>query len=337
MKNTMDNSGIVITLAYPETVVMISDEWYLNYLHYLGIGTKNYVRAGHAALVLIDKVTGHLEYHDFGRYVTSVPHGRVRSKETDCELELPMVAEIKDDTIINLREILVFLATNPELTHGKGTMYASVCNEIDYSLARNYISDMQEKQFVKYAVFKNNASNCSRFVTDVLIAAGTNNTVNKRLRRSKWFTPSTIGNVVISASNNKVYQLNETGEYLNNKVSVKAVNLKCFLDKLKQHTPNFEGTLHPKPFEHVIDSAQWLPGIGAGAWFELHVTQKSHEYVFRRVSASGKVDIETVFSVEDESFKYESSFEFLHHSNCKTLFIKQEDKIYIFNRLKEIL
>jgi hypothetical protein len=210
-------------------------------------------------------------------------------------------------------------------------MFASVCNEIDYTMARNYIMDMQEKQFVRYAVFKNNASNCSRFVTDVLIASSINNTVKKKLCRSKWFTPSTIGNVVISASNSKVYQLSEKGEFLNKRVSVNAINLKCFLDKLKQHEPNFEGTLQPKPFKHVQESAQWLPGIGAGAWFELHKTQKSQEFIFRRISAFGHVDIETVFSVEDVSFKYESNFEFLHHSNCKTLYIKQDEKIYVFN------
>ena len=36
------------------------------------------LRAGHAALVLIDKEKGDLEYHDFGRYITSEPNGRVR-------------------------------------------------------------------------------------------------------------------------------------------------------------------------------------------------------------------------------------------------------------------
>ena len=55
------NNGIILTLAYPETIVMVADEWYSHYLRFFGIGKKNYVRAGHAALVLINKKTGILE------------------------------------------------------------------------------------------------------------------------------------------------------------------------------------------------------------------------------------------------------------------------------------
>ena len=52
----MNSTGIILTLAYPETIVMVADEWYSPYMCYLGVGKKNYVRAGHAALVLIDKI-----------------------------------------------------------------------------------------------------------------------------------------------------------------------------------------------------------------------------------------------------------------------------------------
>ena len=57
----MTNTGIVLTLAYPETIVMVSKEWFSPLLRYAGIGKKNYLRAGHAALVLINKETGILE------------------------------------------------------------------------------------------------------------------------------------------------------------------------------------------------------------------------------------------------------------------------------------
>ena len=161
----MNDTGIIITLAYPETIVMVSDEWYSSFLKYLGVGKKNYVRAGHAALVLIDKKTGILEYHDFGRYITSEPNGRVRGKRTDHELELPIVAKIYDQRIENLNEILKFLATHPKLTHGDGKLIASVCREIDYDKARSHIDEMQNRHFIRYAAFIKNASNCARFVT----------------------------------------------------------------------------------------------------------------------------------------------------------------------------
>ena len=131
----LKNDAFILTLAYPETIVSHAEEWYSKFLRFLFVGSKKHVRAGHAALVLIDKKTGVLEYHDFGRYITSEPNGRVRGRETDFELNFPVKAKIENDTIQNLDEILKFLATHPKLTHGDGHLYASVCNAVDYNLA----------------------------------------------------------------------------------------------------------------------------------------------------------------------------------------------------------
>lgn len=329
----MTNTGIILTLAYPETIVSHADEWYSPYLRYLRIGSKTHVRAGHAALVLINKTTGILEYHDFGRYITPEPSGRVRGKDTDCELDFPLLASIKNDGILNLNDILVFLATHPKFTHGDGTLYASVCCEIDYKLAREHITYMQNKHFIRYAAFIEDASNCARFVTDTLIASVTNLNIKNKLIRSKWFTPSTVGNVVLADTKNMVYQLDELGNFINNTVSIRKINRTCFLDRLKEYEPNIVGTLHPKPVANTHDFAQWLSGIAAGAWFELHQTSKEHEYLFRRISPSGNIDIEAVFEVEDISFRHEKAFEFIHYSNCKFIHIKQDGIVYRFNRI----
>jgi len=56
----MSSNGIILTLAYPETIVMVSKEWFSPFLRFLGIGKKNYLKAGHAAFVLINKKTGDL-------------------------------------------------------------------------------------------------------------------------------------------------------------------------------------------------------------------------------------------------------------------------------------
>ncbi len=177
----MMNTGIILTLGYPETIVLHAEEWYSSYLKYLGVGSRTHVRAGHAALVLIHKETGELEYHDFGRYITPEPSGRVRGKEMDCELEFPIKAVIKNNTIVNLNEILYFLATNPKLTHGEGTLYASVCDEIDYQAAKDYITNMQDKYFIRYAAFLKEASNCARFINETIIASVTNSRIKKQL------------------------------------------------------------------------------------------------------------------------------------------------------------
>lgn len=328
----MNNTGIILTLAYPETIVSHAEEWYSPYLKYLGIGSKTHVRAGHAALVLIDKKTGILEYHDFGRYITPEPNGRVRGKDTDGELDFPIRAKLQGDKINNLNEILMFLATNPRLTHGDGTMFASVCMKINYEVARDHIIRMQNEHFIRYAAFIENACNCARFVTDSLIASVTDNKLRKQLLRSKWFTPSTVGNVQIADTENYVYEVSDRGNIKKFNSTVSKINIKLFLDRLKDHRPCNIGTLKPKPVSVISPSAQWLSGIAAGAWFELYKTDFPFEYQFKRISPYGNIDVDAVYLVDDDSFCYEMQYQFVHYSNCKFFHIQQEEKIFRFSK-----
>ncbi|HEY5688088.1 MAG TPA: DUF6695 family protein [Yeosuana sp.] len=328
----MSSSGIILTLAYPDTIVMVSEEWFSPFLKFLGVGKKNYVRAGHAALVLINKKTGVLEYHDFGRYITPEPFGRVRGGLTDNELHFTIKAKVENDLIANIVEILEFLATHPKLTHGDGKLIASVCNAVDYNKARAHITAMQQKHFIRYAAFLKEACNCARFVTDALIASVTDYNIKKKLINSKWFTPSTVGNVILADTEKQVYEVSETGIISEFKGSQMSENVRCFLDKLEGHEPNFIGTLKPKPIEKLHEKAQWLSGIAAGAWFELHHIGHQMEYQFRRISPHGNIDVQDIFRVEDESFDYSQTFEFVHYSNCNFLHIQQSGKIYRFNR-----
>ena len=328
----MNNTGIILTLAYPETIVLHADEWYSPYLKYLGVGSKTHVRAGHAALVLINKETGVLEYHDFGRYITPEPNGRVRGKDTDNELDFPIKAEIENDTIVNLKDILEFLSINPKLTHGDGTLYASVCNAVNYNAAREHITKMQNKHFIRYAAFIKDACNCARFVTDSLIASVTDPKIRKKLISSKWFTPSTVGNVLIADTENHVYEVDDKGNIGRFNSTVGALNREFFLDKLNNHIPNYVGNIEPKPIEIIASHAQWLSGIAAGAWFELHPTNFAEQYVFKRLSPYGNIDVDAVFLLEDYTFDYNMPYQFVHYSNCKFIHIEQSNKIYKFNR-----
>ncbi len=329
----MASTGFIITMAYPETIVMVADEWYSPFLRYLGVGKKNYLRAGHAALVLIDKSTGILEYHDFGRYITPEPNGRVRGKDTDNELDFPLVAHIENDKINNLDAILEFLGTHPKLTHGDGKLVASICNAVDYHKAREHITKMQNKRFIRYAAFIKDACNCARFVTDSLIAGVMDNRIKKALLKSKWFTPSTVGNVLLADTENYVYEVSEKGEISEFRGSQKSENVRYFLDKLKDHRVNLVGTLKPKHNDEKVEHAQWLSGIAAGAWFELYKTEKPLEYQFRRISPYGNIDCDALFLVEDSSFDYSLPYEFVHYSNCKFFHVKQEEKVFLFKRI----
>ncbi|WP_204343827.1 DUF6695 family protein [Psychroserpens algicola] len=324
------NDGIILTLAYPETIVSHAEEWYSPFLRFFFIGSKSHVRAGHAALVLIDKSTGVLEYHDFGRYITSSPNGRVRGRETDFELNFPVVAQIENGNIKNLETILKFLATHPKLTHGDGDLYASVCNAIDYKKARLHIDKMQNKGFIRYAAFIKKACNCARFVTDSLIASVTNGDIVRKLIKSKAFTPSTIGNVVIANTENQVYLVSEAGEISEFNSTVSKENRRLFLDVLKGYKPSLNGTIEPKHNNIKGSHAQWLSGIAAGAWFEIYDLNLDDKFRFRRISPYGNIDCDGVYKVCSEGFDIQSKYEFIHYSNCQFFHIEQNDMTFRF-------
>lgn len=330
----MNNTGIILTLAYPDTIVMVSEEWFSPFLRFIGFGKKDYLRAGHAALVLIEKETGVLEYHDFGRYITPEPTGRVRGSDTDNELHFSIKANIENDTIKNLDDILKFLATHPKLTHGDGRLVASVCNAVDYKKARTHITEMQNKHFIRYAAFIKDACNCARFVTDSLIASVADLNIKKDLESSKWFTPSTVGNVLLADTEDYVYEVSETAVISEFKGSQKSENIRCFLDKLKDHKVNLVGTQKPKSVNGLHENAQWLSGIAAGAWFELHKTEHEVEYYFKRISPYGNIDVNERFVVDDDLFDYNLEFEFIHYSNCKFFHVKQNESVFKFERVE---
>lgn len=329
------NDGIIIPLAYPETIVRVADEWYSSYLHYFGIGKKNYVKAGHAAFILVHKTTGMISYYDFGRYITPQSYGRVRSKITDHELDFPIVPIIENGSIKNLNDILIFLATNPKFTHGNGKLIASVCDTIDYQKAENYISKMQNKGLIRYAAFKKQATNCSRFVTDTLIAGVTDVSIKKKLKKLLRFTPSTIGNVVAATTQKRVFEISEHGEIRTLKISVKAANRTYFLDKVPNHQPNLIGSFEPMYNDVISEKAQWLSGIGCGAWFEIHNLNDEQNYRFRRISPFGDIDTDSVYEISEKGFDITAKYEFIHYSNCHFFHIKQQDVIYRFDFLNK--
>ncbi|TCK67361.1 hypothetical protein DFQ05_1135 [Winogradskyella wandonensis] len=329
------NDAFIITMAYPETIVSHAEEWYSKFLRFAFIGSKKHVRAGHAALVLINKRTGVLEYHDFGRYITPSPNGRVRGRQTDFELNFPLKAKVVNDTIVNLDEILKFLATNPKLTHGDGDLYASVCSKINYDLARKHITARQNEGFIRYAAFIGDACNCARFVTDALIASVTNLKIKKKLVRSKWFTPSTIGNVVIADTEDFVYRVTDNGIINEFTSTVSKENRRLFIDALKDYNPSLVGTLKPKENKEKRPHAQWLGGIAAGAWFEIFDIGSSQEFRFRRISPYGNIDCDGLYKIESVGFDIRQNYEFVHYSNCGFFHIQQNRSIYRFEYLKD--
>lgn len=321
----MSQRGKILVLAYPDTFVRMSDEWQCRVLPKLGLGTSDYIKAGHAALVLIDDETQEANYYDFGRYVTPNGKGRVRSALTDVELRLPFRADLVSGELKNLEEFMVWLSTNPKKTHGEGRLLASVCDNVDINKARRFVLDLQAKGSIRYGAFAKEASNCARFVTDTILASTSNRKIISALKRNKSFTPSGVGNVEKAAST-YIYQVLD-GQVDYYKGSVLKENLTNYFDK---RVPT-NGHSAPK---ELPEQVQTLTGIGSDAHFLLQ--KHAQGYTIRRYNHFGERDFEGIFNVDDPSLDLQRPYQFAYDSHCLYCHIEQDGKRYRLEFQKEI-
>lgn len=322
----MKATGKIIVLAYPDTFVAVSDEWICKFLPLLGLGTRRYIKAGHAALVLIENETKTARYFDFGRYVTPPGHGRVRGANTDAELEIPFKAKLAaDNSLENIHEFLLWLDANPQKTHGEGRLLASVCENVNFEKAEKHIRNLQEKGSVRYGAFSKTESNCSRFVTDTLLAATKEKHIYRALKFNKLFTPSAIGNVEKAATSVAIYEVQHG--------SVGLFNGTAFKENIKNYFHRKKAPLEEIELPLLSENAQKLSGTGSNAWFELSVDKlANNQFRIKRFNDLHENDFDGVYEAL-EAFDPALPYRFTYDSNCEYCHILQNDKKIRFDKI----
>ena len=325
----MRYNGKIIVLAFPDTFVKMSDELMCKLLPLVGLGTRTHIKAGHAALVLIENATGNAFYYDFGRYITPEGLGRVRGSETDAELEIPFKAIVKNTKLENLDEFLLWLDAHPEKTHGSGRLIASLNEHVCFEKAHDYITKLQEQGSVPYRAFGNIGSNCARFVTETILSSTEEKHVIKALKHNKKFTPSTVGNVEKSASD-KVYHVYQGVVSDYNSTALRE-NLTNYFDKKVPKSYLQDG----KDDIEVPEGAQLLTGIGSSAWFYLEKSTKS-QVLITRYTATGIPDCKGIAEIPS-GFDITSVYTFVYDSNCAYCTIEQHGKKYRFDLTRKAI
>ena len=280
----------------------------------VGLGTRTHIKAGHAALVLIENSTGKAQYFDFGRYITPLGKGRVRGANTDVELEIPFTAKIENEKLKNLDNFLIWLDAHPEKTHGSGRLVASLCEAINYEKAIEYILDIQSQGSIPYKAFGKIGSNCSRLVTETILASTNEKAIIKRLSRNKKFTPSTIGNVEKSTSD-VVYEVFDGKVSIFNSTALRE-NLTNYFDK-KVNMPQYNAA----HITSLPEGSQLLTGIGSSAYFHLKfLTDTTAEIT--RYTEEGIIDFEGVTQIP-KGFENTQEYKFVYDSHCAFCTIEQ--------------
>ncbi len=301
-------------LAFPDTFVKLSDELMCKILPLVGLGTRTHIKAGHAALILIENTTGKAQYFDFGRYITPPGKGRVRGAITDTELHIPFLAALDEqERLKNLDQFLLWLNAHPEKTHGSGRLVASLCEHINYELALDYILALQAQGSIPYKAFGKVGSNCARFVTETILAATSEPHIIKRLNHNKKFTPSTVGNVEKSATE-EIFEVSN-GSIRPYQSSALRENLTNYFDK---KVPKKE---QRQIVSRVPESAQLLKGTGSSAWFELTQNEQG-DFVVRRYNELGMLDFEGCTELPS-NFDPKEPYAFVYDSNCAFCTVEQ--------------
>ncbi len=323
--------GVIVILSYPDTVVRPAyTEFSSKVWPFFGVGGKDAVQAGHAALLLINKNNGDVDYYDFGRYITTFGYGRVRSKQTDVELEVPLKAVFSDGKLQNLEELLLWLDAHPEKTHGEGRLVTSLNYSIDYQKALSYINSLISQEEIPYGPFVKGGSNCARFVTDTVIHSCQEKKVVKKLKTSNLFTPSPIGNAIKAKDDSHIYVVEnaEVSAYTNR--SVFKEYSACFFKKIDIEIKSI-GTELPDKELFNLNNGTWLGGIGSGAWFRIEAILENHQYKIARYTSSGLNDFTGIFKLATKGeFLIDEHHTFLHPSNCQKMYVSQGEYRFEF-------
>ena len=191
----------IIVLAWPEGMVEGAGAWYDKVL-----STNGQYRVGHSALVLVNSRTNQLHYIDFGRYHSPFGFGRVRDLETDPDISLKSKSIILGNSIDNIKEIL-FEISNLKATHGHGTLYASTLKNIDFNKAYEKAKEIQNMGLISYGPVVLTGTNCSRFVTTIMLASKPHWLTKLRLKLPFCLSPSPKRNISIANSSYHVVNM----------------------------------------------------------------------------------------------------------------------------------
>ncbi len=315
MTNLPQNSGIAIALAWPDTYCKQAGAWYDPLMNVLKISKNNYYKVGHSALVLIKNGGTECHYFDFGRYHAPKGHGRVRNKLTDNELQLKTIPKIENKKLLNYDELLTELQSS-SVFHGDGDLYSSYV-EIDFIKAYTKAIEMQSNSPIVYGPFVKNGTNCSRFVSSVILAGLSLKEERFKLKYFVPFTPSPSSNVKALPKQ---------------AIKQKPENHKIFTPK-KQAKQKLKSTLQPPTCPSFLPkTVQWLSGEGSGSWFCLQ--QEKTAIKITRFSPKGDLECSGLFQAKTKNnFRLSQGFKITHLRNCQQVTIIQGEQKIILTRI----
>lgn len=296
-----EDDACLIVMAYPEEVCRTTEAFYSKLLPLVGMGRQGRIRAGHAIMLVAKEGSHEVEYFDFGRYITPDGYSRARGANTDPEARVPVKAQWKGKHLSNVEEIIKWVHSQKHLTHGVGSLYTSISEEVNYANVKEYVAMIQAQGIMPYGPFEKKASNCARFVTGGIYNGLVNENTKKKVGKTYRMTPSGLSNVATANSYDWYYVIGEDNELRKDSLNLKRLQRDIIVDWGKGYGPKdpvgYGSVLAPKDVK-VNEHWQWLGGFGSGAWFDIEETAEENKYLVSRVNVDGELDYKTYFYSE---------------------------------------
>ena len=299
----MSHLDTAIVIAWPECTAR-GDERLLIFLKKAGVLKNLNMRVGHAAICLINPQSNEVLYYDFGRYITPRGFGRARNKYTDPDLTLQTKAIFDaNEDLQNIEEIASELESKSKYTHGYGPLVFSVSKTINFIKAKSYADDMITKGYFPYNGLIKTASNCARYVTETMKAANEDGTVGTKLKYPLTVRPTPLFNVVAAKSQDTIYSFEGgTLEFLDKsrRHSLSDLSVKLLESAFSKYTntltdDEIQGDIdEPQRPVKLAAHAQWLGGLGEGAWFVVDAID-AHSFKGAKYAKDGALEHEAVY------------------------------------------
>lgn len=279
MENTYNDLAII--LAWPDATIR-GDEGWMMFFRKIGLVKNLNFKVGHTGVILIDTHTSALIYYDFGRYIAPRGLGRARSPFSDPRLNMRTKAQILNRSsgeIGNLDEIVKELDGMQEATQGEGRLFFSVATGLNFLKARHYADSLVLNGSTPYGAFARGNNNCSRFITRMLMRASKKYNRWHGVNLPESIKSSPISNVVNVRKDRQIFIYDKTNGIQTQRMS----RYRSLLFMFAQLRDNFDTKLSSAlPDDRVVGSvlqkskpvsvpeqAQWLGGVGEGAWYHI--------------------------------------------------------------------
>jgi len=333
-------NDIAIPISWPDKTALGDEKWML-FLKQIGLVKNLHFKVGHAAILLIERHSGSILYFDFGRYLSPRGYGRARSALFDPRLEICVKAQIGPQCEIkNMEEILEELCKKEGATHGGGRTVFSICKQVSFSKSVAYAEKLVAEGPILYGALAKDNNSCSRFVAQIL----TEGMDDDDKRRRKILYPeclkaSPTSNVVNATSDEDIfcYERGILEQWRMRRKDSLAFQFRLLKDnftkKGSQHLASDQVpgmiTAPPRP-SHISKYAQWMGGIGEGAWFHLEQPQDENLFIIYKYDASGELE----YNVETtcmQNFDINRPYTFTPNFLYNSYAVIQDNNLYIFS------